>query len=259
MKKKLFLILPIIFLFVWSCDEEPVVSEPPTPSKPRPEAVFSQKVDVVTYDGTYYNLCVEWTGEDIIEVKYDLAEKSKFGSDDEVKDWLSVIGARLQESDLSKLQTEGRCEMTLGILNPDTEYELVALATNSQGHTKLCRDTQTTSPKNAFIQKLSLMSDSRDSVAVIVGNYIGSNLIAVKSGVFRADESANFSDNDIINNLTYVFDDVELLFVQNNGTSGYDIYYDNLQEDVEYEVAAYATFMDGTTQLCRDKIITGTE
>ncbi len=257
MKRNFLLILPIVSLFALSCEEDgPVV----VPTENLPDAVFAQSLEMpLQATRTDNDILVNWTGEDIIEIKYEIFKKSESMqySDEFIKTKLKQEANKTQ---LNSLARKGKGAHRFINLEPETEYEVVSLGKNKEGHTKLCRNTQMTYDKlpNNFEQRLSLekaTSVENRYYTTVVANCAGTYVHEAKSDIFIAAESENISDEEIIELLAYNFSGLNLADMRLYEEGCY-IYYKNLEVNVEYEVVSYAVFEDGTSKICRDKITT---
>ncbi len=245
--KRFLLILLIVFLSALSCEQEDPVDR---------EVVFTQTLGVGTprhrQDHAVY---IEWTGEDIVEIKYDVFDKleSSRYSDKEIR---SKLGLKVYGEQMSELEQTGKTRCEFLTLLSETEYEVVSLAKNSKGFTKLCRETLMTDRiPNSFEQVLSLeRTAENDYYMTVIANCTGTYIRKAQSGIFVAAESENIPDEEIIDNLTYEFSAMELVSIYS--FEGCSISYKDLDVNVEYEVVSYAIHRDGTSKICRDKITT---
>ncbi len=202
-----------------------------------------------------------WEGEGIESIRYDYFEshESKDISDDDIRKNLTK---EVDDRDMQRLKEE-RVINEFFDSKPETEYEVVSLATFKDGTTKLCRDIRMSNDSlpNRFEQYLELPYDGWTEQMpdnTVCAYYDGNYVKAAKNGIFLASESASISDEDIVDMLTYEFTDDDLLAIYNFSIAGpCCIFFKDLEFNTTYEVVAFATFDDGKTQLCRGTIKTG--
>ncbi len=269
--KKIIPLLAIILM--WSCEERCQFPSDEIPEQPEqdynPVVVFSQKIEQSWPCGSIgpdYAIVAEWRGQDIKSVKYDCLEysTSKDITDNDISE---ILTKSFSVEELERINEKSSCVYGYFEIEPEKVFEIVSVATDYDGNSIVCRDTmslKTVIIENSFYQYLSLANSVEDAQIytknTVLACYDGSNIVSVKYDIFEYAESADISDEDIIDNLTQEFSDHELATTNNFSIAGgCRIYLADLKYETLYEVVAYATFEDTETMLLRGQITTGAD
>lgn len=232
------------FINPWNTEEE----EPNNWFEQELYSKTNEKENLYPYNSIY----VRWAGENIVSLKYGIAESSVFTgySDSEI---ISVL-KELDNSDLlNKINNGGVEDIYFYDLEGSTSYTLCTQVTYKNGDTKFVKTTHKTEAapvSNDFTQRLYSTKEYEnqgyhdyDSLFVY---WEGTSVKRVQYGLFTTSALSDVSDTVIKQNLTAEEDSEGLAKINNGGVT---YVYDNLTSDTNYTLCTLVTFNNGKQEL----------
>lgn len=232
------------FINPWNTEEE----EPNNWFEQELYSKTNEKENLYPYNSIY----VRWAGENIVSLKYGIAESSVFVgySDSEI---ISVL-KELDNSDLlNKINNGGVEDIYFYDLEGSTSYTLCTQVTYKNGDTKFVKTTHKTEAapvSNDFTQRLYSTKEYEnqgyhdyDSLFVY---WEGASVKRVQYGLFTTSALSNASDSVIIDNLSYDLDSDNIYKVNNGGLTRV---YSPIDSDTSYTLCTLVTFNNGEQEL----------